>query len=172
MNPFTESTVAVPAVADQYGAWPEPEAELLPLSGLAAESPMSPGPEAESPMSPGTTLKKAVMRAGVCLVLLGSAFANTVYAVDVNAADVSQLEGIKGIGPKTARTIIEERARGGRYESFDDLSDRVKGIGPAKVASLRSAGLTVQGGLNAAEPAGREKSPVNAVAPKGGHKIR
>lgn len=162
MNPFTESTVAVPVAADQCGAWPEPEAELQPSSA----------PDVQSQMSPGTTLKKAIMHAGVCLVLLGSAFANTVYAVDVNAADVSQLEGIKGIGPKTARTIIEERTRGGRYESFDDLSDRVKGIGPAKVASLRSAGLTVQGGLSAAEPAGREKSPVNTVAPKGGHKIR
>lgn len=162
MNPFTESTVAVPVAAGQCGAWTEPEAELQPSSG----------PEAESTMSSGTTLRKAVMQAGVCLVLLGSAFANTVYAVDVNAADVAQLEGIKGIGPKTARTIIEERTRGGRYESFEDLSDRVKGIGPAKVASLRSAGLTVQGSLNASEVADRGKSTVNTVAPKPGHKIR
>lgn len=108
MNPFTESTVAVPLK---------------------------------------TPLRTVLMRSGVCLALLGSAYANTVHAVDVNAATAAQLEGVRGIGPKTAQIIVDERARGGRFESFDDLSDRVKGIGPAKVATLQAAGLTVQGGL-------------------------
>lgn len=64
-------------------------------------------------------------------------------AVDINTATAEQLQEIKGIGPKTAGLIIEERERGGRFESFSDISDRVKGIGPKKAASLEAAGLTV-----------------------------
>ncbi len=122
MNPFTESTIAVPVT--QTGST--------------------------------ECLQKILGRVSICLVLLGSAFANTVYAVDVNAASAEQLEAVKGIGPKTAQVIIEERARGGRYESFEDLSDRVKGIGPAKVATLRSAGLTVDGGLHSPSGSGQK----------------
>jgi len=74
-----------------------------------------------------------------CLAMPGAAL-----AVNVNAATQAQLQAVRGIGPKTARIIIEERLRGGRYESIEDLSDRVKGIGPKKAAALRAAGLTVQ----------------------------
>src|SRR5690606_24076591 len=51
-------------------------------------------------------------------------------AVDLNTATLDQLQGIRGIGPRTARIILDERERGGRYLSFADLSDRVRGIGP------------------------------------------
>jgi competence protein ComEA len=63
-------------------------------------------------------------------------------ALDVNAATQEQLRKVRGIGPKTAQIIIEERSRGGRYESLEDLSDRVKGIGAKKAAALQAAGLS------------------------------
>jgi len=65
------------------------------------------------------------------------------WAVDVNSANAQQLETITGIGPKTAQVIIDERTRGGSFESFDDLAERVKGIGPKKAQSLQAAGLVV-----------------------------
>lgn len=129
MNPFTESTVAVPSV-----------------TRVATRS--------TSPV------KSALLYSGVGLVLLGSAYANTVHAVDVNAATVAQLDAVRGIGPKTAQVIVDERSRGGRFESMEDLSDRVKGIGPAKVATLRSAGLTVGGSLSVAPGKGTAATPV------------
>jgi competence protein ComEA len=64
-------------------------------------------------------------------------------AIDVNAATSEQLRDVRGIGPKTAQVIVEERSRGGPYESFSDLSDRVKGIGPKKAAALQASGLRV-----------------------------
>jgi competence protein ComEA len=70
----------------------------------------------------------------------------TAGAVDLNTATLDQLRGIRGIGPKTAQIILDERARGGRYLSFADLSDRVRGIGPRRAQSLQSAGLTIDGG--------------------------
>ena len=112
-----------------------------------------------------TSLRKALFRSGVCLVLLGSAYANTAHAVDVNAANAAQLEAVRGIGPKTARVIVEERVRGGRFESFEDLSDRVKGIGPSKVATLKSAGLTVQGGSSVLAAGGKDPDPASSTAP-------
>lgn len=66
-------------------------------------------------------------------------------AVDLNTATMEQLRGIRGIGPKTAQIILDERARGGRYQSFSDLSDRVRGIGPRRAQALQSAGLTIDG---------------------------
>lgn len=61
----------------------------------------------------------------------------TAGAVDLNTATLDQLRGIRGIGPKTAQIILDERARGGRYLSFADLSDRVRGIGPRRAQPLQ-----------------------------------
>src|SRR3546814_5075473 len=77
----------------------------------------------------------------------GVALHGMALAIDVNAATPEQLREIRGIGPKMAQVIIEERARGGRYESLDDLSDRVKGIGPKKAAAMQASGLTVGAGM-------------------------
>ncbi|WP_262356104.1 ComEA family DNA-binding protein, partial [Bordetella pertussis] len=60
----------------------------------------------------------------------------------VNTATVDQLETVRGVGPRTARVIIEERQRGGRFLSLEDLSERVSGIGHKKMQSLQAAGLT------------------------------
>ena len=62
-------------------------------------------------------------------------------AVDLNKATLNELQQIKGIGPKTAERIIEERERSGPYDSLKDLSERVKGIGPKRLVTLQALGL-------------------------------
>lgn len=79
---------------------------------------------------------------GVGLCAFGAAQA---YALDVNTATVTQLETLKGVGPRTAQMIVQERERAGAYESLEDLSDRVRGIGRKRLARLREAGLTTGG---------------------------
>ena len=69
--------------------------------------------------------------------------ATAASAVDVNSATAQQLESVSGIGPSTARTIVQERERAGAFESLDDLAERVRGIGPKKAKALQAAGLTV-----------------------------
>lgn len=64
-------------------------------------------------------------------------------AVDVNAASQSELESVRGVGPKTAELILLERQKGGAFKSFDDFSGRVRGIGTKRAQKLRDAGLTV-----------------------------
>ncbi|MBP6018141.1 MAG: DUF655 domain-containing protein [Burkholderiaceae bacterium] len=113
MNPFTESTVACPLQDDSL------------------------------------TQKRRRLPLPAAWLLAGSLVATTLmlptqgHATDVNQANLEQLKVVRGIGPKTASLIIEERTRGGPYESFSDLSDRVKGIGPKKASALQQAGLTV-----------------------------
>lgn len=56
--------------------------------------------------------------------------------VDLNAADLAALDSLPGIGPATARAIIEERTRRGGFRSPRDLL-RVPGIGEGRFARLK-----------------------------------
>ncbi|TDG06895.1 helix-hairpin-helix domain-containing protein [Paraburkholderia guartelaensis] len=86
-------------------------------------------------------------------------------AVEVNTADETALESVKGIGPVHAKAIIDERTKNGPFKDADDLVNRVKGIGPKSVQNLEAAGLTING--SSAPPAGKTastKSGKNAAA--------
>jgi len=61
-------------------------------------------------------------------------------AVDVNHAGIQELQQIKGIGAKTARRIVAERARG-HYESLEHLSERLSGVGPKTIIKFKAGGL-------------------------------
>ncbi len=56
--------------------------------------------------------------------------------VDVNRADEEQLQAVPGIGPSTARRIIDWRTENGRFERLEDLLN-VRGIGVTTLEKLR-----------------------------------
>lgn len=56
--------------------------------------------------------------------------------IDLNAADLGALDSLPGIGPGTARAILEERTRRGGFRSTRDLL-RVPGIGETRFARLK-----------------------------------
>lgn len=56
--------------------------------------------------------------------------------IDLNAAGLTALDSLPGIGPATARAILEERARRGGFRSTRDLL-RVPGIGEGRFARLK-----------------------------------
>jgi competence protein ComEA len=101
--------------------------------------------------------------ATVCLLAGGTARA----AVDVNTADEAALTSVKGVGPATARSIVEERNKRGPYKDAADLAERVSGIGPKSVAKLQDAGLTIaaKGAPAAAPSAAPPATPAAATAP-------
>lgn len=66
-------------------------------------------------------------------------------AVDVNKATAAELDGLKGIGPATSKTIVDERKKHGDFKSWEDFITRTKGIGETKASSLSKEGLTVNG---------------------------
>ena len=148
MNPFIHPTIAKPL---DHACWEKPaprsiisspavvhsKDEALPASSsVTKRASINPSPRAQSRVA---LILGAITLTGL---LLAPAI---VLAVDINTATAEQLQEIKGIGPKMARTIIEERQRGGRFESMTDVSERVKGVGPKKAAAFKAAGLAVRG---------------------------
>ena len=57
--------------------------------------------------------------------------------VDLNTATAEQLDTLPGVGPSTAQAIVDHRNTNGPFASVDGLTD-VRGIGPAKLESLRA----------------------------------
>ncbi len=66
----------------------------------------------------------------------GSANGGATTKVSLASATLEQLDGLPGIGPVTARKILDWRASHGPLRSVDDL-DAVPGIGPTRVEQLR-----------------------------------
>lgn len=79
------------------------------------------------------------------LATLLALFAAAAFAaVDVNDASVADLDSIKGIGPGTSAKIVEQR-KAAKFKDWDDLIQRVSGIGDKRAAKLSAEGLTVGG---------------------------
>ena len=85
--------------------------------------------------------KKILLAVATLIATMGFAFAQ----VDVNKADQAALDGVKGIGPKTSKAILDERKKGGPFKDWADFQERVKGIGDKSAPKLSAAGLTVNG---------------------------
>jgi len=108
-----------------------------------------------------TGLRQAL---GVALLAAGVAHAPA-QALDLNDATAQQLAGIRGIGPRTAQTIVSERERAGRFESLEDLAERVRGISQKKAEALGAAGLTVGASGAASTAAGAPAKAESAAKP-------
>ena len=96
-----------------------------------------------------------------CFAFVGVAAA----AVEVNSADVSQLETVKGIGPSLSGKIMTARKQG-NFKDWSDLETRVSGIGERNSAGFSRAGLTVAGKAKDGAAAGADTGRVA----KGGSK--
>jgi competence protein ComEA len=56
--------------------------------------------------------------------------------VNLNRANLSELDGLPGVGPVLAARIVEWRSKNGNFKSVDELR-RVSGIGDAKFNELK-----------------------------------
>lgn len=118
MNPFLKDPVATPLEAKHLRGW-----RTSTFNGRA---------------------NKLSRRASAVAMVAGLAVGLPAQAIDVNVASVSQLESLRGVGPRTAKLIVHERARAGAFTSMEDLSDRVRGLGERRVRALQAAGLEVR----------------------------
>jgi competence protein ComEA len=76
---------------------------------------------------------------GSGLVGPGGASADAAEAnaiVNINEANETQLEALPGVGPATAKAIVDYRTEHGRFRSVDDLLN-VRGIGPSKLEQIK-----------------------------------
>jgi len=90
------------------------------LGVYAAKAPVSSSPRT-------TTQSKSVHSGGL---------------ININTATEQELEELPGIGPVTAKRIVEYRQQAGGFKSVEQLLE-VKGIGPKKLAAIRPF-VTVQ----------------------------
>ncbi|MAT96077.1 MAG: competence protein ComEA [Anaerolineaceae bacterium] len=75
---------------------------------------------------------------GIELDLAGdTAAAAAGETVNINTADVAQLDTLPGIGPSTAEKIVEYRETNGPFATIDEIMS-VSGIGPAKFEQIQS----------------------------------
>lgn len=79
------------------------------------------------------------------LLFAATLWASSVFAaVDVNMASAAELASIKGIGPGISTKILDERKKG-QFKNWNDLVERVAGIGEGNAAKFSADGLTVNG---------------------------
>lgn len=96
---------------------------------------------------------------------------NAFAAVDVNRASQAELEAVKGVGPGLSGRILQAR-QAQPFKDWNDLVDRVGGVGHGNAARLSQAGLTVGGSAYdpATKPAPAPKAPRAAKAEKSSDK--
>jgi competence protein ComEA len=56
--------------------------------------------------------------------------------INLNTATIAQLEALPGIGPNTAKSIVDFRNRSGPFQRVEDLL-AIKGISKSKLEKLR-----------------------------------
>jgi competence protein ComEA len=56
--------------------------------------------------------------------------------VNINTADVEELDGLPEVGPATAEAIVEYRRANGLFRSVSELED-VPGIGPTTLEKIK-----------------------------------
>lgn len=83
--------------------------------------------------------------------------------IDVNQASTEELTQLRGVGPATARRIIQDRETNGPFLTLEDLT-RVSGIGPKTVERLRSDATVGTGKVAPAPVSPARPPPERSVA--------
>jgi competence protein ComEA len=58
------------------------------------------------------------------------------FPININIADVQQLQALSGIGPAYAERIIDYRLENGPFRDVEELRN-IRGIGPVTMERLR-----------------------------------
>ncbi|MBZ5695820.1 MAG: helix-hairpin-helix domain-containing protein [Acidobacteriia bacterium] len=58
------------------------------------------------------------------------------HPIDLNTATIKQLEQLPGVGPTTAKAIVEFRTKSGRFRRIEDLL-AIRGISESKLEKIR-----------------------------------
>lgn len=58
------------------------------------------------------------------------------HKIDINAASAKELQELPGVGPATAKAIIQFRAKSGRFRRVEDLL-AIRGISEGKLNKMR-----------------------------------
>ncbi len=130
------------ALVEVQGAVPDPGIHALPDGASVRQALEAAGAEPGAVLDPFADLpvhngyRVVLLPDGSTRVWLADERLLVGLPVDPNTADTSLLEQLPGIGPSIARAIVEDRQARGPFTDVDELQ-RVRGIGPATLESLR-----------------------------------
>lgn len=79
-------------------------------------------------------MKRLILATAVAAAL-ATFSAGALAGVNVNTAQQSELQRVKGLDKQKAKAIIEYRAQNGAFDSLDDL-EKIPGLGPEVVARV------------------------------------
>lgn len=111
--------------------------------------------------------KNFLRQISAVLFLVIACIGTALAQVDVNQADQSALGSVKGVGPAMSKRILDARKQGGAFKSWEDLQERVTGIGPKSAARLSAGGLTVGGKSKPGAPIGAKPAGKPGAAKTG-----
>jgi len=100
------------------------------------------------------TVRSLMVGLAALLVLCATARADKqppAKPIDINVANVKELQELPGVGPVTAQRIIDMRQKSGRFKRVEDLL-AIRGISQKKLDAMRPY-VTVSAPPTAATPA-------------------
>ena len=74
------------------------------------------------------------------------------FKVDINSADWTEFAQLPNLGEIRARRIVSVREAGGPFVDFNDLQQRVRGIGPKTIEGIKPYLLPIPDTENIAGP--------------------
>ncbi|MGH9574697.1 MAG: ComEA family DNA-binding protein [Candidatus Acidiferrales bacterium] len=86
------------------------------------------------------------------------------HPIDLNAATEKELEELPGVGPTTAKAIVEFREKSGKFKRVDDLLV-IRGISEAKLTRIRPY-VVIGPPPAATKPSATESRPAPKPPPK------
>lgn len=89
-----------------------------------------------------------------------AALAAAASAAEVNTASLSELQDVRGVGKMLAQRITRERRDHGPFKDWNDLIQRVNGLGAGTARKASDGGLLVRGStyVDTRAGAGHEKA--------------
>jgi competence ComEA-like helix-hairpin-helix protein len=77
-----------------------------------------------------------LLATGLCPLTASAAKNPPTHPIDINLAGAKELQELPGVGPNTAKAIIDFRTKSGRFHRVEDLL-AIRGISEAKLAKMR-----------------------------------
>ena len=149
-RPTLDPATPTPAVINVYvsGAVNKPDVYALPLGSLVKDAvAMAGGATAEADLDHVNLALKLsdqmqvyVPRKGEALATPNSRSASAAITapININTADLDELDKLPGIGPSIAQAIIDYRTQNGPFKTIEDIN-AVKGIGDALFAKIKDS---------------------------------
>jgi competence protein ComEA len=98
----------------------------------------SPAPALDCPPSQVHLGPDGVARCGDGAALPAGGKLTVGARLDLNQASAEDLAQLPGVGPALGKALVDERTRLGGFKTWDEV-DRVAGVGPAKLSTLKAA---------------------------------